>query len=180
MSITAAHCSRTLIVASIHGSPALRQCAKLLLPGLIECIAKIAVSEESDVLERHSQILAEAFKSFSALFTSTPDDKSKVVHPLNAVLLLTVFEEPRLLGVLLPIMTMLLNPTLVPPSPLHSQSTAQILNFAASSPIAFKEATSKLSAETREALETSVRQALGGSKTTTAEAHKPQISLRSF
>lgn len=180
MSITAAHCSRTLIAASIHGSPALRQCAKLLLPGLIECIAKIAVSEENDALERHSQILGETFKAFSALFTSTPDDKSKVVYSLNALLLLTIFEEPRLLGVLLPITTMLLNPTLVPPSSLHAQSTAQILSFAASSPVAFKEATGKLSAEDRETLETSVRQALGGSKAASAEAHKPQISLRSF
>lgn len=95
-------------------------------------------------------------------------------------LFLTVTLEPRLLGVLLPVMIMLLNPEQVPPSPLHAQATGQILSFATSSPTAFKDATGKLSTELKETLEMSVRQALGGTKPTSAEGHKPQISLRSF
>lgn len=76
MSITAAHCSKTLIIASTHGNPALRQCAKLLLPGVINCVARIAASEQSDTLETHTQVIAEALKAFTALFSCATDDNS--------------------------------------------------------------------------------------------------------
>lgn len=84
-----------------------------------------------------------------------------------------------MLGVLLPTMTMLLDLTATPPPALHTQTIGQILTFATSSPVAFKEATTKLNPDTKEVLETSVRQALGGNKTAN-ESHKPQISLRAF
>ena len=77
MSITAAHCAKTLIIASTHGSPALRQCTKLLLPGMIECLAKIAATEPSETYDMQIQIAGEIFKAFSTLFTSTADEHSK-------------------------------------------------------------------------------------------------------
>lgn len=64
------------MMASVHGSPALRQCTKLLMPGIIECIAKIAASEQADFPELHTQIIAEAYKAFAALFAATSDDRS--------------------------------------------------------------------------------------------------------
>lgn len=87
MSITAAHCSKTLVIASTHGNPALRQCAKLLLPGMIECVAKIAVLEESETLEMHSQIVGEVLKAFAALFASTSEDNSER-EPLKLALII--------------------------------------------------------------------------------------------
>ena len=87
----------------------------------------------------------------------------------------------RVLGVLLPTMTLLLEPSESSPSSLHSQALAQVLSFASTSPAAFKEATSKLDQIMRERLEGSVRQALGVKSAANAQhAAKPQISLRSF
>ena len=40
--MTAAHCAKTLVTASALGSPALQHCARLLLPGIIECVARVA------------------------------------------------------------------------------------------------------------------------------------------
>jgi HEAT repeat-containing protein 5 len=77
-------------------------------------------------------------------------------------------------------MSLLLDPTQSPPSPLHTQTIAQVLSFATASAPAFKEATTRLPAELKETLETSVRQALGAKKGAASEVHKPQISLRSF
>ena len=77
-------------------------------------------------------------------------------------------------------MTLLMDPGQTPPSALHTQTIAQVLVFATAAPPAFKEATTKLPAELKETLETSVRQALGGKKSAASEVHKPQISLRSF
>ncbi|KAJ3520851.1 hypothetical protein NM688_g9102 [Phlebia brevispora] len=163
MSVIAAHCAKTLVMASTSGNVVLHQAAKLLLPGMIECVAKLAVMDDDASYERRSQIIGEIWKAFSALFMSTAEEL-----------------RPRVLAVLLPTMTMLLEPAATPPPALHMQTIAQILTFATSSPLAFKEATMKLNAETRETLETSVRQALGGNKNAANDAHKPQISLRSF
>ena len=85
-----------------------------------------------------------------------------------------------MLGVLLPTMTLLMDPSQTPPSSLHTQTITQVLAFATMSAPAFKEATTKLPPEMKETLETSVRQALGAKKTAASEVHKPQISLRSF
>lgn len=85
-----------------------------------------------------------------------------------------------MLGVLLPAMAMVLEPNAALPSALHTLTIRDVLVFAAAAPLAFKDATGKLGSETREVLESSVRQALGGAKATGENAHKPQISLRSF
>ncbi len=74
MSITAAHCAKTLIIASTLGNPSLRNCVKLLLPGMIECIAKIVAGDENETPDLRTQIVGEIWKAFSALFSSTPED----------------------------------------------------------------------------------------------------------
>jgi len=163
ISLTAAHCAKTLVLASTSGNAALRQCARLLLPGMVECLAKIAASSDDDATsDQYMATMAEIYKAFSALFLSFAEEL-----------------RVRALGILLPATILLLDPNRQPPSPVHSQSVTQVLSLAAVSPSAFKEATAKLTPPMRESLEGSVRQALGN-KGPATEAPKPQISLRSF
>ncbi|CAA7266119.1 unnamed protein product [Cyclocybe aegerita] len=167
-SLTAAHCSKTLVLASSTGSPILRQCARLLLPGLIEFVAKVAPAvHEGSVSETQAAAISEVWKAFAALFTSTAEDL-----------------RSRLLGILLPTISLLLSST-TPLQPtaasVTNQTVTQLLSFATTSPQAFKEAAEKLDASTRELLEQSIRRAVGGAAPSAAQAAtKPQISLRSF
>ena len=91
---------------------------------------------------------------------------------------------PNLLGILLPTVVLLLDPSKPAPSssPIHMQAVTHLLGFATGSPAAFKDATGRLSQAMRDTLEASIRQAVsGGNRTATqAAASKPQISLRSF
>ncbi|OCH91331.1 clathrin-coated vesicle protein [Obba rivulosa] len=163
MSLTAAHCAKTLMMASTSGSPALRQCTRLLLPGMIERLAKIAASSDDDTgAEQNLATLSEIYRAFNAMFFSLPEDL-----------------RSRALGALMPSMILLLDPSQQPSSAAHTQSVTQLLSFAAASPAAFKEATGKLDPDMREVLEESVRQTLGN-RGPAVEAPKPQISLRSF
>lgn len=75
-SLTAAHCAKTIIAASSSGNVMLRQCAKSLLPALIEYIAKIAPAvDDGSISEQHMTAIGEVWKAFSALFTSVPEDQ---------------------------------------------------------------------------------------------------------
>ncbi|KAJ7157551.1 clathrin-coated vesicle protein [Mycena crocata] len=166
MSLPAAHCAKTLIVASTSGNAMLQQCAKMLIPGLIEYIAKMApLVSDGSITEPHSAAIGEVWKAFSAFFISVPEDY-----------------KTRLLGVLLPTITLLLSNPQAAATPVTSQSIRELLTYATSSPTAFKEAAGKLDPATRELLEQSVRRAVGGgaSAATAQNAAKPQISLRSF
>ncbi|KAH9922323.1 clathrin-coated vesicle protein [Epithele typhae] len=163
VSLTAAHCAKTLIMTSTSGNPILRQCTRLLIPGLVECLARAAgSSDEASPPERVMATVGEINKAFSALFLSLGEDT-----------------RPRALGVIMPALILFLDPTRPSPTPLHREGITQLLSLAAASPNAFKDATARLEAPMRETLETSVRQALG-SKIQAAEPAKPQISLRSF
>lgn len=165
-SLTAAHCAKTLMIASTSGNPVLRQCAKLLVPSLIEYIAKMApLVNDGSITESHAAAIGEVWKAFSSFFASVAEE-----------------HRSRLLGVILPTITLLLTNTQTPPSPIVTQSVAQLLSYATSSPVAFKDAAGKLEPSSRELLEQSVRRAIGGSATSTigGNAAKPQISLRSF
>ncbi|KAH9047353.1 hypothetical protein EDB84DRAFT_482223 [Lactarius hengduanensis] len=166
MALTAAHCAKTLITASASGSVMLRQCTKTLLPGMVEYVAKVAgMAGEEAALQSHLPAVGEIIKAFGTLFTTIPEDL-----------------RVRAFGVLLPTLTLLLEPSQSAPPPLHAQALNQLLIFASSSPVSFKEATGKLDQATRERLESSVRNALSNKLTGTAaqQAAKPQISLRSF
>lgn len=86
-----------------------------------------------------------------------------------------------MLCVLLPTATLVLDPNCSSPSPLHTQGITHLLSYATSAPAAFKEATGTLPNTTRDILEISIRQAVGGmGGAKQAQATKPQISLRSF
>lgn len=166
MALTAAHCAKTLITASASGSVMLRQCAKTLLPGMVEYVARVAgMAGEEDALQNHLPAVGEIIKAFGTLFTTIPEDL-----------------RVRAFGILLPTLTLLLDPSQPAPPALHTQALNQLLIFASSSPVSFKEATGKLDQATRECLESSVRHALSNKLTGTAaqQAAKPQISLRSF
>ncbi|TFY57214.1 hypothetical protein EVG20_g8633 [Dentipellis fragilis] len=128
MALTAAHCAKTIIAASVSGNPVLRQCSRLLLPGMVEYVAKVAAQQGDGASgQDHLAALGEVLKAFGGLFTSIAEDL-----------------RVRVLGILLPVMTLLLDPTQETPSSLHSQALHQLLSFASASPSAFKDATAKL------------------------------------
>jgi len=79
-----AHCSKTLILASSSGSSTLRHCARLLIPGLVEFIAKIAPSvHEGTITEGNSTSISEVWKAFAALHTSTPENLREFQYHTN-------------------------------------------------------------------------------------------------
>lgn len=71
MAATAAHCAKTLITASASGSVMLRQCIRMLLPGMVEYVAKVAgmVADEAAV-QSHLPAVGEIVKAFGTLFTN--------------------------------------------------------------------------------------------------------------
>ncbi|KAJ7205156.1 clathrin-coated vesicle protein [Mycena haematopus] len=166
MSLPAAHCAKTLIVASTSGNALLQQCARMLIPGLIEYIAKMApLVSDGSITEVHAAAISEVWKAFSAFFASVSE-----AH------------RTRLLGVLLPTITLLLTNPQAAATSVTAQSVKELLTYATLSPAAFKEAAGKLDPATRELLEQSVRRVVGaGSQSSTVQSTaKPQISLRSF
>ncbi|KAF7355790.1 Clathrin-coated vesicle protein [Mycena sanguinolenta] len=165
MSLPAAHCAKTLIVASTAGNALLQQCARMLIPGLIEYIAKMApLVSDGSITEAHAAAIGEVWKAFSAFFASVSE-----AH------------RTRLLGILLPTITLLLTNPQATATSVTAPSIKELLAYATSSPAAFKEAAGKLDPATREVLEQSVRRAVGaGSQSAAPSTVKPQISLRSF
>ncbi|KAG6888099.1 hypothetical protein C0995_010705, partial [Termitomyces sp. Mi166 len=164
LSLTAAHCAKTLVVASSTGNPMLHHCVRLLVPGLVEYVAKMApLVHDGTITEAQITAIGEVWKAFSAFFSSTPE-----AHRV------------RLLGVFLPTIALLLSTSQVPMTPVVSQTVSQLLQYATSSPAAFKDAAAMLDTSTRELLEQSLRRAVGGGTSTASNAAKPQISLRSF
>ncbi|CAK5273821.1 unnamed protein product [Mycena citricolor] len=171
ISLPASHCARTLITAATSGNLLLQKCTKLLIPGLIEFIAKIApMVMDGSVTETHVAAIGEVWKAFSAYYASVPEEL-----------------KPRLLGVLLPTMTLLLSS---PQSPVAASTVKELLGYASASPAAFKDAAAKLDPAVRDVLENAIRKAvvggtgLAGSGNAAAKGSgasgKPQISLRSF
>ena len=73
VTLTAAHCSKTLIVASSAGSPVLRECTKQLLPGLVEFIAKMV--NDGAIGEARVAAIGEVWKAFSTFFSSIPENQ---------------------------------------------------------------------------------------------------------
>ncbi|EIW85333.1 clathrin-coated vesicle protein [Coniophora puteana RWD-64-598 SS2] len=163
MALIAVHCAKTVAIAASENE-LLRASSRSLLPGLIEYIARLSPkADESFMNEQQLTSVEETWKTFNAFISTLPQDK-----------------RSRLLGVILPTMTLCLRPSQSTLSPLHSITVKQLLSFATSSPDAFKEATNHLDVSAREPLEQSLRRALGGNGQGNQQAAKPQISLRSF
>lgn len=58
----------------------LRQCARLLIPSLIEYIAKMAPSvNDGSINEQHASAIGEVWKAFSAFFATVAEDHSMFV-----------------------------------------------------------------------------------------------------
>ena len=162
----------------------LGDCAKFLLPALIEYVAKMApLIDDGSASEQHVTAIGEIWKAFAALFTSAPEDQRTFSrHLVPHMYSWALLQGTRILGVLLPTVILLLRPTDAAATPIHAQSVSQLLAFASTSPTAFKEATNKLEPAARETMEQSVRKAVGnsGSGGGSSTSAKPQISLRSF
>ena len=75
MAATAAHCAKTLITASASGSVMLRQCIRMLLPGMVEYVAKVVgmVADEAAV-QSPLPAVGEIIKAFGTLFTNVAED----------------------------------------------------------------------------------------------------------
>ena len=82
ISLTAAHCSKTLILASTSGhNGMLRQCARLLIPGLIEFVAKMApLVHNGTIKESQSAAIGEVWKGFAGLF-GWVEDRYRTLSP---------------------------------------------------------------------------------------------------
>lgn len=168
---------------------------RLLIPGLIEFVAKMAPAvHDCSIIESHAAALGEVWRAFSALFSITLEEHREffflqffLILDHFQMWLIVFFVGARLLGVLLPTISLVLstNPAPTTATSITTQTTAQLLSFATTSPSAFKEAAGKLDTSTRELLEHSIRRAMGGGADGlgvggTGQATKPQISLRSF
>ena len=82
VSLTAAHCAKTLIIAAASGNQLLRQCPRLLLPGLIEFVAQSAGMVEGGTLpDTRLAALNEVWKAFSLFFASVPEDLRELFKP---------------------------------------------------------------------------------------------------
>ena len=82
VTLTAAHCAKTLITASSSptASPVLRRCAGLLIPGLIALVSRVAAYVDDPTrLTVLSPALDEALKAFATFFSSIPDHSSKTL-----------------------------------------------------------------------------------------------------
>jgi HEAT repeat-containing protein 5 len=171
------------MAASSSGNLMLRQCARFLLPALIEYIAKmIPFVDDTSLSEQHLAAVSEIWKAFAVLFASVPDDQREFLDPCISNSSEQSHSGTRILGILLPTIVLLLRPSEASPTTLHAQSVSQLLSFATSSPASFKEATGKLDPPARERLEQSIRKAVGNTMSSAGghNAPKPQISLRSF
>ena len=86
--LTAAHCAKTIILASSHGSVILRQCTKRLIPVSIEFMAQIMeVSSDRLVPESASSAFGEIWKAFLGLFNSVGTSKRMFPFLSSAVLI---------------------------------------------------------------------------------------------
>ena len=99
-SLTAAHCAKTLILSSSSGSPILRQCARLLIPGLIEFIAKMApLLHDGSKSDAQGAAIGEVWKAFTALLTATAEEHRGCIYThLSEDLLLTTCKVQDCLG----------------------------------------------------------------------------------
>jgi hypothetical protein len=81
--LASAQCAKTLITGSLAPSanPALKYCAGLLLPNLIQLVATAAANvDDSSKISDLSPPLDEALKTFTAFFTGVPEHGSELLN----------------------------------------------------------------------------------------------------
>jgi hypothetical protein len=75
MAIVAVHCAKTLVIAA-SGSELLRACVRLLLPALIQHIAKLVPQvDDGTVSEQQIISIDEVWKTFATLISLARDDQ---------------------------------------------------------------------------------------------------------
>ena len=75
ISLTAAHCAKTLIIAGSAGNPLFQYCTKHLIPGVVDYLAAVAaLADDPNAQEAHVNAVEELLKAFSAFFMSTGDE----------------------------------------------------------------------------------------------------------
>ena len=61
----------------------LRQCVRLLIPGLIEFLAKMSPAiQDGSIIESHAAAVGEVWRAFAALFSSTLEEHRKTFTSL--------------------------------------------------------------------------------------------------
>jgi hypothetical protein len=75
LSLTAAHCAKTLISAA-SGNTVLQHCIKFLVPSMISYVAHAAsLQDDPAQQETHAKATDEILRAFTAFFSSLPEDK---------------------------------------------------------------------------------------------------------
>jgi hypothetical protein len=91
-SLTAAHCAKTLVASASTGNPTLRQCVRLLIPALVEFIAKmVPLVHEGSITESQAAAIGEIWKAFSIFFSTVSEDLRQCF--LSLFLSLTLFSS---------------------------------------------------------------------------------------
>jgi HEAT repeat-containing protein 5 len=88
-SLTAVHCARTLIAASTLNG----YCTKMLLPALVEYIAKMAPKvKDGSITESHATAIGEIWKAFGVFFGGLQDPERQLTLIHHRLPILTSFQ----------------------------------------------------------------------------------------
>lgn len=169
LGLTPIHCATTLLLASLRPvpgtskpSPVLQHAAMCVLTPLIgfvaDAVVSLAETSEGPTAIATLEGLREVIRGLVAWCNGLPEDV-----------------KPRGYGILVPTLCLLLDPGAdsSDPSPAHQLATNTLLQLAASSPKAFKDATQAMPEGERSGLERAVREAVGA-----RAAAKPQQQTR--
>ncbi|KAL1408350.1 hypothetical protein Q8F55_005159 [Vanrija albida] len=186
LGLTPIHCASSILLASLRPlpsnpprpSPVLQHAAMCVLTPLIGYVADTVVAYASatsgggDEPAPALDGLKEAIRGLVGWSNGLPEDI-----------------KPRGYGILLPTLSLLLDPSSTAasaaPSALHALATATLLALAQSSPKAFKDATQAMPEGERAQLEKAIREAIGGGAgggkgAAQAAPERKGIELRSF
>lgn len=173
--LTAVHCARSLILSSGKGNGALQYCVGQLLPGLIEALAEIA---ELNPRPEHRVVCAqEILKVLLSFFSIVPIAFRKLLSDFSITFFYTVTDRAAL-DILLPTVSLLLEPNTVPAPPTHSFAIQSLIQLASQDSNAFKQSTAELDPVQRSLLETCIRQSVGTTQPTSLVPAKPTIDLK--
>jgi hypothetical protein len=161
ISLTAAQCAKTVIVAALSGNPVLCQCSKILVPVLVEYILKVTTQKlHKNCDDTQYLVLDEIWKSFMAILGS-----------------ITEMHKASFLGVILPVLALLFRCSHLGIS--HSQVSEWLLLVASSSSALFRAVVMRLDSETRGVLEEEIK-GLALHMEKEHDTAPPQITLRLF
>lgn len=81
MAIVAVHCAKTLAIAA-SGSELLRACIRLLLPALIQYVAKMVPRvDDGTVSEQQAISIDEVWKTFATLVSLAKEEQRQYQYP---------------------------------------------------------------------------------------------------